>query len=565
MLTGKLKNQVDEIWEIFWTGGVTNPISVIEQFTYLLFIRRLDEIHTSREKQSLLLEASFENPIFSSEQNSYRWNKFKNLDPQVMFDLVKDKVFPFIKTINGADTSFATHMNDAIFMIPKAQVLDKVVTLIDKIPMDDRDTKGDLYEYMLSKLQSSGTNGQFRTPRHIIQMMVEMTQPKLDGDKSDIICDPASGTCGFLMASEEYVRKQFEQALMKPENSRHFHKKMFNAYDFDQHMLRIGAMNLMLHGVEHPTVEYKDSLSDFGENNIRDKYTLILANPPFKGSVAYDELSPDLLTALGKTPKKTAPKIETDEEGNKKAKKGPSEKTELLFLALILRMLQPGGRAAVIVPDGVLFGSTNSHKQIRQTIIEDHKLDAVVSLPSGVFKPYAGVSTAILFFTKTNSGGTGKVWFYDMKADGFSLDDKRIPLVPINKGQGKDGEELEITTEADVIDASLLASASLASDMAPSEHANHKLNNIPDVLYRWQQRDNDSNPEHSEKNRKRTDQSFFVPVSEIINNDYDLSINRYKEVVYEEVTYDEPQVILKRIKALQEAMDKGIADLEAML
>lgn len=556
MLTGKLKNQVDEIWEVFWTGGVTNPISVIEQFTYLLFIRRLDEIHTSRERQAMLLETDIAQPIFSSEQASYRWNKFKNLDPQVMFDLVKDKVFPFIKTINGEDTTFAKHMSDAIFMIPKAQVLDKVVNLIDKIPMDDRDTKGDLYEYMLSKLQSSGTNGQFRTPRHIIQMMVEMTQPKLDGNKSDIICDPASGTCGFLMASEEYVRKQFENELMKPENSEHFHNKMFNAYDFDQHMLRIGAMNLMLHGVEHPTVEYKDSLSDFGEQNIRDKYTLILANPPFKGSVAYDELSPDLLTALGKTPKKAAPKVEIDEDGNKKAKKGPSEKTELLFLALILRMLQPGGRAAVVVPDGVLFGSTKSHKEIRKAIIEDHKLDAVVSLPSGVFKPYAGVSTAILFFTKTNSGGTDNVWFYDMQADGFSLDDKRTPLI---KG-------IELTTEADVIDATLPKNESLQQiKIAPSEHANHKLNNIPDVLYRWQQRDNESSPERSEKNRKRTEQSFYVPVAEITSNDYDLSINRYKEVIYEEVKYDEPQVILKRIKELQQAMDKGISDLEAML
>lgn len=543
MLTGKLKNQVDEIWEVFWTGGVTNPISVIEQFTYLLFIRRLDEIHTSRERQAMLLETEVANPIFSTEQANYRWNKFKNLDPQVMFDLVKDKVFPFIKTINGEDTSFAKHMSDAIFMIPKAQVLDKVVNLIDKIDMDDRDTKGDLYEYMLSKLQSSGTNGQFRTPRHIIQMMVEMTQPKLDGNKSDVICDPASGTCGFLMASEEYVRKQFENELMKPENSEHFHNKMFNAYDFDQHMLRIGAMNLMLHGVEHPTVEYKDSLSDHGEQNISDKYTLILANPPFKGSVAYDELSPDLLTALGKTPKKAAPKVETDEDGNKKAKKGPSEKTELLFLALILRMLQPGGRAAVIVPDGVLFGSTKSHKEIRKTIIEDHKLDAVVSLPSGVFKPYAGVSTAILFFTKTNSGGTDKVWFYDMQADGFSLDDKRTPLI----------KDQELTTEADAIDTSLLA-----EDKAPSELENHKFNNIPDVLYRWQELE-------SEGARKRTEQSFYVPVSEITSNDYDLSINRYKEVVYEEVKYDEPQVILKRIKELQQAMDKGIADLEAML
>lgn len=543
MLTGKLKNQVDEIWEVFWTGGVTNPISVIEQFTYLLFIRRLDEIHTSRERQAMLLETEVANPIFSTEQANYRWNKFKNLDPQVMFDLVKDKVFPFIKTINGEDTSFAKHMSDAIFMIPKAQVLDKVVNLIDKIDMDDRDTKGDLYEYMLSKLQSSGTNGQFRTPRHIIQMMVEMTQPKLDGNKSDVICDPASGTCGFLMASEEYVRKQFENELMKPENSEHFHNKMFNAYDFDQHMLRIGAMNLMLHGVEHPTVEYKDSLSDHGEQNISDKYTLILANPPFKGSVAYDELSPDLLTALGKTPKKAATKVEVDEDGNKKKKKGPSEKTELLFLALILRMLQPGGRAAVIVPDGVLFGSTKSHKEIRKTIIEDHKLDAVVSLPSGVFKPYAGVSTAILFFTKTNSGGTDKVWFYDMQADGFSLDDKRTPLI----------KDQELTTEADAIDTSVLA-----SDKAPSEHENHKLNNIPDVLYRWQQLE-------TEGERKRTEQSFYVPVSEITSNDYDLSINRYKEVVYEELKYDEPQVILKRIKELQQAMDKGLADLEGML
>ncbi|WP_435275097.1 type I restriction-modification system subunit M [Psychrobium sp. nBUS_13] len=553
MLTGKLKNQVDEIWEVFWTGGVTNPISVIEQFTYLLFIRRLDEIHTMRERQALLnsddgLDAEIEKPIFGGDEANYRWNKFKNLDPQVMFDLVKDKVFPFIKTINGEDTTFAKHMSDAIFMIPKAAVLDRVVNMIDKIDMDDRDTKGDLYEYMLSKLSSSGTNGQFRTPRHIIQMMVEMTQPKLDGNKSDVICDPASGTCGFLMASEEYVRKQFESELMKPENSEHFHNSMFNAYDFDQHMLRIGAMNLMLHGVEHPTVEYRDSLSDQGEQNISDKYTLILANPPFKGSVAYDELSPDLLTALGKTPKKTAPKVETDEEGNKKAKKGPSEKTELLFLALILRMLQPGGRAAVIVPDGVLFGSTKSHKEIRKTIIEDHKLDAVVSLPSGVFKPYAGVSTAILFFTKTNSGGTDNVWFYDMQADGFSLDDKRTPLVSISKEQ-----DLEISTEADVINV-----AAAHGDRVPSALENHKLNNIPDVLYRWQKRD-------AEGNRDRTQQSFFVPVDEITKNDFDLSINRYKEVVYEEVKYDEPQVILKRIKTLQKAMDKGIADLEEML
>lgn len=547
MLTGKLKNQVDEIWETFWTGGIANPISVIEQFTFLLFIRRLDEIHTQRERQAFLDEVAFTKPIFGKngkdDELTYRWSKFKNLDPKVMFDLVKDKVFPFIKTIQGEDTAFAKHMEDAIFMIPKPAVLDRVVNMIDQIDMADRDTKGDLYEYMLSKLQSSGTNGQFRTPRHIIQMMVEMTAPKLDGDKSDIICDPASGTCGFLMASEEYVRHTYKDALMKPANSQHFHHKMFNAYDFDQSMLRIGAMNLMLHGVESPTVEYRDSLSDFGDANISEKYTLILANPPFKGSVAYDELSPDLLTALGKTPKKAQPSTETDKDGNKKKAKGPSEKTELLFLALILRMLQPGGRAAVIVPDGVLFGSTNSHQQIRKTIIEEHKLDAVVSLPSGVFKPYAGVSTAILFFTKTNSGGTDKVWFYDMQADGFSLDDKRTPLI---KNQ-------ELTTEADAIDT-----AAAFGDKVPSELPNHKLSNIPDVLYRWLHKDID-------QNNKRTEQSFYVPVKEIIGNDYDLSINRYKEVVYEEVKYDPPKVILQRIKDLQAAIDKGITDLEAML
>ncbi|WP_321405820.1 class I SAM-dependent DNA methyltransferase [Tolumonas auensis] len=543
MLTGNIKNQVDQVWEAFWTGGITNPISVIEQFTYLLFIRRLDEIHTNREKQALLLDAPIKEPIFFDDEQAYRWNKFKNLDPQVMYDLVKDKVFPFIKTINGEDTSFARHMSTAIFMIPTAGLLDRVVNMIDNIDMSARDTSGDLYEYMLSKLQTSGTNGQFRTPRHVIKMMVEMTAPKLDGDKSDVICDPAAGTCGFLMAAEEYVRSEYSAAMFKPDNTLHFHTKMFNAFDFDQSMLRIGAMNMMLHGVDHPTIEYRDSLSDSGDNNIRDKYTLILANPPFKGSVAYDELSPDLLTALGKTPKTSQVKTKTDEDGQKKAAKGPSEKTELLFLALILRMLQPGGRAAVIVPDGVLFGSTKAHQEIRKTIVNKHKLDAVISMPSGVFKPYAGVSTAILFFTKTNSGGTDNVWFYDMQADGFSLDDKRTPLI---KNQ-------ELTTEADAIDE-----AAAHGTQAPSELPNHALNNIPDILYRWFNRDKDTD-------RKRTDQSFFVPVNDIIGNDYDLSINRYKETVYEEVKYDEPKVILERIKALQTAMNQGIAELEKML
>jgi type I restriction enzyme M protein len=534
MLTGKLRNQVDRIWEAFWTGGITNPISVIEQFSYLLFIRRLDDIHTLKEKTANAFGTPIENPVFNRNQQSYRWHKFKNKDPQQMFELVRDKVFPFIKTLHGEESTFAQHMKDAIFMIPKASLLDQVVQLIDKLDMEDRDTKGDLYEYMLSKLTTAGTNGQFRTPRHIINMMVAMSAPVLDGDQSDLICDPAAGTCGFLMAAEEYVRRHYGKQLLGKKNTKHFHNSMFTGYDFDQSMLRIGAMNLLLHGIENPTVTYRDSLSDYGEANIKEAYTLILANPPFKGSVAYEELSPDLLTALGKSPKKAQAKRKLVEEGDEEAKeqKGPAEKTELLFLALILRMLKAGGRAAVIVPDGVLFGSTKAHQEIRKTLVEKHKLEGVVSMPSGVFKPYAGVSTAILFFTKTGVGGTDKVWFYDMQADGFSLDDKRTPLISDEQRE----QLFDLGAKFD----------------------DHERCNIPDILARWFARD-------KEKRRARTEQSFLVPKAEIEQNGYDLSINRYKEVVYEEVQYDPPKVILKRIKKLQESMDKGIQALEALL
>ena len=537
MLTGKLRNQVDKIWEAFWTGGIANPISVIEQFSFLLFIRRLDDIHTLREKAANAFGTPIEQPVFTPEQEAYRWRKFKNMDPQLMFELVRDQLFPFIKTLHGEESAFAQHMKDAIFMIPKASLLDQVVQLIDKLNMEDRDTKGDLYEYMLSKLTTAGTNGQFRTPRHIINMMVAMQAPVLNGDQSDLISDPAAGTCGFLMAAEEYVRRQYKDQLLRKENEQHFHNHMFTGYDFDQSMLRIGAMNLLLHGIENPTVTYRDSLSDYGEANIKDAYTLIFANPPFKGSVAYDELSPDLLTALGKSPKKAQAKRkvehhEDDEEAEEK-KKGPSEKTELLFLALILRMLKAGGRAAVIVPDGVLFGSTKSHKEIRETLVEKHKLEAVISMPSGVFKPYAGVSTAILFFTKTGVGGTDNVWFYDMQADGYNLDDKRTPLIS--------DEQRETLFDHD--------NAAFES---------HDKCNIPDILQRWFNRD-------QEQGRARTEQSFLVPKAEIVQNGYDLSINRYKQVVYEEVQYDPPKVILGRIKELQKAMDSGIRALEGML
>lgn len=528
MLTGKIKNQIDDVWLAFHSGGIANPISVIEQITYLIFIRRLDQIQTTKEAAIAFTGGEVQNPVFTAEEKHLRWDSFKNKDPEQMLTIVRDEVFPFIKSMNGEKSHFAKHMKDAIFMIPTASLLDRVVNMIDQIDMDDRDTKGDVYEYMLGKMALAGSGGQFRTPRHIIRMMVEMTAPVLDGDKSDIICDPASGTCGFLMAAEEYVRNKYDAKITRLENKEHFNHKMFNAFDFDSSMLRIGAMNLMSHGLENPHVEYRDSLSDYGDQNIKDAYTLILANPPFKGSVAYDELSPDLLTALGKSPKKAATKKEeVDENGEVKTKKkGPSEKTELLFLALILRQLQAGGRAAVIIPEGVLFGSTKSHKTIRQTLVEKHKLQAVVSMPSGVFKPYAGVKTAILFFTKTGTGGTDNVWFYDMQAEGYSLDDKRTPLIAEDK------------------------------EYAPEER--HKLNNIPDAIARWQNLD-------AEKDRKRTEQSFFVSKDEIIANGWDLSLNRYKEVVYEEIQYDAPQDIIARIKQLQTDMQTGLEKLEAML
>ncbi len=514
MLTGQIRNQIDAIWNKFWTGGVTNPISVIEQISYLLFIRGLDAAQTQLDQQALV-GAVIDKPIFSAEQQHLRWSKFKDKDPQAMFELVRDQVFPFIKTLGDKQGSkFAQHMKDAIFMIPRADILDQVVQMISAIDLKDRDTKGDVYEYLLSKIQESGVNGQFRTPRHIIKMMVALLRPQID----DTICDPAAGTCGFLMAANEYVREHYKNDLLKPTHRQHFQKTMFTGFDFDQHMLRIGAMNMMLHGLDDPNVIYRDSLADEGAANLSEAFSMIFANPPFKGSVNYDAIAPDLLTALGKTPKKDQ-KPKKDADGKVKT---PTEKSELLFLALILRLLKKGGHAAVIVPDGVLFGSTKAHVKIRETLVEQHELQAVISMPSGVFKPYAGVSTAILIFQKTGSGGTDQVWFYDMQADGFSLDDKRTELT-------KEGETPK-----------------------------HEHNNIPDILARWEN-------QAAEAERQRTEQSFRVSKAEIVAQGYDLSINRYKQVVYEAVDYDAPTVILGRIKALQASMDQGISELEKLL
>ncbi|MDG0871555.1 type I restriction-modification system subunit M [Paenibacillus thiaminolyticus] len=483
MITGELRNRVDKIWETFWTGGITNPLAVIEQFTYLLFIKGLDDMETTKEGEAALLGLEHEG-LFPKDKQYLRWSKFKNLEAQQMFDIVSKEVFPFIKNLHGnKNSAYAKYMGDAIFMIPTPQMLTKIVEGIDNIPMKERDVKGDLYEYLLSKVATAGTNGQFRTPRHIIRMIVDLMKPTPE----DIIVDPAAGSAGFLVAAGEYLRDNHADLFLVQGLKEHFNNGMFYGYDMDRTMLRIGAMNMMQHGIENPNIEYRDSLSE--QNTDKDKYTLILANPPFKGSLDYESVSNDLLK-ITKT-----------------------KKTELLFLALFLKMLKAGGRAATIVPDGVLFGSSTAHKAIRKEIIENHKLEAIISMPSGAFKPYAGVSTGIMIFTKTGAGGTDKVWFYDMKADGFSLDDKRNPV---------------------------------------------ESNDIPDIIERF-------NNLAAEENNKRTAQSFFVPVEEIRENGYDLSINRYKETEYEEVQYEDPKTILASIRQLEEEIIEGMKELEGML
>ena len=511
MITGAIKSQIDQIWNAFWTGGISNPLEVIEQITYLLFLRRLDDLHTLEENRSARLKRPMERRVFPEGADTkgrlyddLRWSRFKHLAPAEMFTLVAEHVFPYLRTLGGDDSTYAHHMEGARFTIPTPALLAKVVDLLDAVPMEDRDTKGDLYEYMLGKIASAGQNGQFRTPRHIIRLMVEMTAPQ----PTDIICDPACGTAGFLVAAGEVMRERHQNVLHDATLREHFHHGMFHGFDFDNTMLRIGSMNMLLHGVENPDIRYRDSLSQdhAGEE---EKYTIVLANPPFAGSLDYENTAKDLLQIV------------------------KTKKTELLFLALFLRLLKPGGRAAVIVPEGVLFGSSNAHKELRRMLIEDHKLDAVIKLPGGVFKPYAGVSTAILLFTKTNSGGTDQVWFYDVEADGWSLDDKRTPLLPEDK----------------------LGPVPRAA-LGVNDHVN---NNLPDVLARWAGRNG------AESKGLRTSQSFFVPKADITAQGYDLSLNRYKEVVPEAIEHRPPQAILADLAKLEEEIQQGMTELQGML
>lgn len=510
MVTGAVKNKVDKIWTDIWAGGITNPLTVIEQLTYLMFIRSLDEKELEVEELENMTGEKM-NKIFpqSATGQSMRWSKFKNSDPREIYDVISQRVFPAVKNMKHGrlpdfteqgelieiiddscsdeqdNTAFARYMGDAMFLIPTPQVLQKIITGLDDLyehDIADLDMQGDLYEYMLGKLATAGKNGQFRTPKHIREMMVVLLQPAPD----DIICDPACGTAGFLVSASEYIRKHYEDT-MSAEQWEHFAGDAFTGFDTDRTMLRISAMNLMLHSISHPEIDYQDSVSK--QNQISEHFTMCLANPPFKGTVDAESIH-DNLKAVTNT-----------------------KKTELLFLALFLRILKKGGQCACIVPDGVLFGSSKAHKSIRKELVENHQVRAVISMPSGVFKPYAGVSTAILVFTKTGAGGTENVWFYDMKADGFSLDDKRSKIAE---------------------------------------------NDIPDIISRFHNLE-------QEADRQRTEQSFFVTKQEIADNDYDLSINKYKKVEYVPVEYPSTAEIMSDLHALEMEITAGLAELEEML
>lgn len=498
MITGELKNKIDGMWDVFAAGGLVNPLDVIEQVTYLMFIHDLDDTDNVRAKESAMLGLPYKS-IFAGEVqigertidgSQLKWSVFHDFPAARMYSVMQEWVFPFIKNLHGdKNSAYSKYMDDAIFKLPTPLLLSKVVDALDDIyrlmaEVKDVDIRGDVYEYLLSKIAQSGRNGQFRTPRHIIRMMVELMQPKPD----DIICDPACGTSGFLVTAGEYLKeKHKEEIFFDRQKKDHYMNHMFHGFDMDRTMLRIGAMNMMTHGVESPFIEYRDSLSD--QNQDRDKYSLILANPPFKGSLDADTVSADLLKVC------------------------KTKKTELLFLAAFVRMLKVGGRCACIVPDGVLFGSSTAHKAIRKELVEEQRLEAVISMPSGVFKPYAGVSTGILIFTKTGHGGTDKVWFYDMTADGFSLDDKRTPVAE---------------------------------------------NDISDIIVRFHNLD-------AEADRKRTDKSFFVPKDEIVANEYDLSINKYKQVEYKAVEYPPTSEIFANIEKIEAEIAKEMAELKKLL
>ena len=506
MVTGELKRRLDALWTEFWQGGITNPLTVIEQITFLMYARLLDINETRDENRRKRTGVTFRRR-FNDEQQYLRWSRFRHLAADEMLPLVRDKVFPHLKTPSAAGSAFAEFMKDAQLMVQKPSLLVKAVNMINELPLTEGDTKGDLYEYLLSKLTTAGISGQFRTPRHIIRLMVEMLDPK----PTETVADPACGTGGFLVGVMEYLLRTHSSAEgtihhvdeatgvtekiytgdLLEDHREHIRSGMFHGFDFDATMLRIAAMNLMLHGVDDPDIHYQDTLSQSFSERFPEAanggFDVILANPPFKGSLDFEDVHSSLLRQV------------------------KTRKTELLFVTLILRMLRVGGRSATIVPDGVLFGSTGAHRALRKQLVDSNQLEAVISLPSGVFKPYAGVSTGILVFTK--GGRTDDVFFYDVQSDGFSLDDKRDPL---------------------------------------------DANDLPDCLNSWRSRD-------SSKDSNRTEKAFFVPSEEIRKVNYDLSLSRYKEWVYQEEEYDPPSVILDRMKSLNADIARDLAELEEMI
>ncbi|MBM2323036.1 HsdM family class I SAM-dependent methyltransferase [Marivita cryptomonadis] len=521
MITGELKSKVENIWNAMWTGGISNPQTVMEQLTLLLFLKGLDDAQTLAERQARARGVALERDLFPDDldgipivddqgvkvadgraYSDLRWPRFTTLPPAEMQEAAENHLIPFLRRLGSDGAPLRKHMASARYEIPTGRLLAKVVDLVSDLPMKSRDTKGDLYEYMLSKVAAAGQNGQFRTPRHIIELLVAMTEPRRD----DVICDPACGTAGFLVGAAEYLRRNDADAWTDPDARSHIESGMFHGHDFDGTMLRLGAMNMALHGFEDASIVYRDSLTqEHGDE--AETYSLILANPPFAGSLDAEVVAKDLTRIVN------------------------TRKTELLFMALFLRLLKRGGRAAVVVPDGVLFGSNKAHKEVRRILVEEQQLQGVLKLPAGVFRPYAGVSTAILLFQRTDSGGTDGVWFYDMHADGLSLDDKRNFLVPEDK---------------------LGPWAELAEDEA-------KLNDLPDALSRWKER------EGTEKDNPRTARSFVVPKEEIAAAGYDLSLNRYREIEHDVVEHERPATILKRLRAMELEICTGLDALEAML
>lgn len=502
MITGEIKNKIDQIWDTFFVAGITNPITVLEQMTYIFFMKMLDDKQLQEEENARDWGAEVQNPTFPAGQlwvnpeavsdeekagvpyENLRWHVFKNFGSDNMFKIVRQSVFEFIKHIGtGEESAYSRYMKSAIFLIPNARTLSKVVDGVDSLDMNNRDAMGDVYEYILGKMAASGTNGQFRTPRHIIRMIVELMEPT----PQDYICDPAMGSAGFLVEAVKYIKEKYQMSMYASDDVQHIKTNLINGYDTDQTMLRIGAMNLLLHDISSPNLAWRDSLSE--QNEDQSCYSLIMANPPFAGSLDKGNVNKKILAYAN------------------------TSKTELLFLAQFVRSLEIGGRCASIVPDGVLFGTSKAHVAIRKEIVDNQQLRAVISMPSGVFKPYAGVSTAVLVFTKTNSGGTDKVWFYDMKADGFSLDDKRSAI---------------------------------------------NENDIPDIVNRFRNLD-------AEGQRTRKDQSFFVSVEDIRQNDYDLSINKYKEVEREKVEYEPVKNILRRLEETEGNYLNGYKELCDML